>query len=68
MKNLPAFPNNSTRTNVINQEGMTLLDYFAGQALIGYATDAIGLSSERMAELCYDMAEAMLKEREERKL
>ena len=47
-------------------EGMTLLDYFAGQAMLFYASqDYVGY--EEAAERSYDRAEAMLKEREKRK-
>ena len=74
MKNIAAFPKTTEecedeKTGIVYteaQDGMTLLDYFAGQALVGHATEAIGISTERVAELCYDMAESMLKEREER--
>jgi hypothetical protein len=47
---------------------MTLLDYFAGQALKGYITKATYNihSSNDIAKFCYDDAEAMLKEREKR--
>lgn len=53
----PAFPTNGG----VTYKGMTLLDYFAGQALSqmkGEPTDS--------ARRCYDHAEAMIKEREKR--
>ena len=44
---------------------MDLRDWFAGQALIGYATRVrIGLRSEEAATECYEMADAMLAARE----
>ena len=43
--------------------GMTLLDYFAGEAM---AKCPLGLGSD-MAKWCYDRAEAMIEEREKRK-
>lgn len=55
--------------------GMTLRDYFAGQALIGFCanTDLVkimeqgnsGNSIENVAEFTYKYADAMLKQREE---
>jgi len=55
----PAFPTNGG----VTYKGVTLLDYFAGEAMQLYTiTDY-----EDAAKLCYDRAEAMLKEREKRK-
>ena len=59
-------------------EGMTLRDYFAGRALNGMTSiqkvvDALHLAHEQnddeaaqngLAEICYQIADAMLKERE----
>jgi hypothetical protein len=54
----PAFPTNGG----VTYKGMTLLDYFAGEAMRHYAfTDY-----EYAAKLCYERAKAMLKEREKR--
>lgn len=68
----PAFPSNTVLPNGNGTEnttyyfGMTLLDYFAGQAMLFYASqDYVGY--EEAAERSYDRAEAMLKEREKRK-
>lgn len=46
--------------------GMTLRDYFAGQALVGTisATFAETWGPEHIAGQCYYLADAMLKERE----
>lgn len=53
-----------------NTEGMTLLDYFAAKALEGRRASESGevvkLTCSAMATVCYDDAEAMLKEREKR--
>lgn len=42
--------------------GMTLLDWFAGQALISIADDC-GMTDAETAERCYQRAAAMLAER-----
>jgi len=69
MKNPQAFPLSGSYEDehpdiiVLLQEGMTLLDYFAGQALIGEGTV---VNNEKTASRCYGVAEAMLKERERR--
>lgn len=42
-----------------SQNGMTLRDWFAGQALGGIAFDC-GLSSMEAAEKAYEMADAMI--------
>jgi len=59
-----AFPiiNNS---NVFDT-GMSLRDYFAAKVLSGkLSTEYIGYSSsEQIAEHCYELADAMLKQRE----
>jgi len=47
-------------------DGMTLLDYFAGQALAAYSATPIifqDATKEQVAKWCYDTAEAMLAER-----
>lgn len=55
----PAFP----VQDLIKQRepGMTLLDYFAGQALASY--DAVDELNFETARWCYSMAAAMLAER-----
>lgn len=58
----PAFPVDET-ANVNDTMGMTLRDYFAGQALFGVATTGTGSSYETTARYCYKLADAMLKER-----
>lgn len=59
----PAFPNKDELGNMI--PGMSLRDYFAGQALAGLLTqpaeDEYG--PKCFAEAAYEMADAMLKAR-----
>ena len=43
---------------------MTLRDHFAGQALHGLLTRKIFTTAERISEVAYEMADAMLKARE----
>lgn len=47
------------------QEGMTLLDYFAGKVLQNIPVTDI-INDEEVAKECYAIAEAMLKERAKR--
>ena len=66
--NPPAFACSAEGDNGVSlndaQEGMTLLDYFAGQALAGFWADpTVEMSQEDIAESVYNMAEAMLAER-----
>ncbi len=68
----PAFPLGDADGRV-TQEGMTLRDWFAGQALAGHLASQsrdIGFyqgsdSFEKMASDAYRTADAMLKQREE---
>ena len=69
MKNELAFPGVTyiTLNGVKNPEGMTLRDYFAAKAMQGFAamSDVDGfLSVEKMAEMSYKWADAMLKVRQ----
>lgn len=74
MNEMPAFPMNTGIPN--QQNGMTLVDYFAGQALCGLcankfyvgnkSTDIILLNNNELSEICYELANAMLAERERR--
>lgn len=45
--------------------GMTLRDYFAGQALTGMMDDIITMDAPERARYAYYQADAMLKAREE---
>ena len=59
----PAFPCYDARGFV--SEGMSLRDYFAGQALAGMLADSTRQGSlENYTEDAYDIADAMLAERE----
>jgi hypothetical protein len=44
--------------------GMTLRDFFAGQAIIAYHADGNFSASEDVANWCYKIADAMLEARE----
>lgn len=58
----PAFPN---APGYEIYYGMTLRDYFAGKALQGTQANPDGwTSNEKCAAWCYQMADAMLAERE----
>lgn len=68
----PAFPTDSPR---VYNSGMTLRDYFAGQALVGFMLSQIVVvlsghdidektADKDAAEVCYNVADAMLAERE----
>jgi len=67
MKKKPqAFP---THNNMECFDGMTLLDYFAGQALASMLDIPQNINQgtgSLVASLSYDIAEAMLEEREKR--
>lgn len=50
---------------MLNSTDLTVLDYFAGQALAGLLANAQGmLDPAALAKSAYEMATAMLKERE----
>jgi len=61
----PAFPHESPKEIF---SGMTLLEYYAGQALIGLSvrTYEDNDSFVGISELCFEYAEAMIKEAEKR--
>lgn len=58
----PAFPNNDQ--NGCAFAGMTLRDWFAGQALAGILDRTYGIPVSIIAERSYQMADAMLAARE----
>ena len=62
----PAFPTEHTDTSGL-YDGMTLRDYFAGEALksCGFTTKPYDTTAE-VAKTCYAMADAMLKAREQK--
>jgi hypothetical protein len=63
VKNEPAFP---TPTHNLQNDGMTLRDYFAAKAMQGMVTDKSwqGQTCKTVANISYEMADAMLKARE----
>ena len=54
----PAFP---AKLGHWMEEGMTLRDYFAAQAMLGFI--AVEVQRERIAEWAYEIADAMLEVR-----
>ena len=65
----PAYPN-ALGPDDYGQKGMTLRDYFAGQALAGYLSGKLveeGNAIEDVASHCYMTADAMIAAREEGK-
>jgi hypothetical protein len=62
----PAFSFSPSDNSTIKpQLGMTLRDYFAGQAIIAYHADGAFSDSEDVANWCYRLADAMLEARKE---
>jgi hypothetical protein len=63
--NPQAFPR--THSHGPSADGMTLRDWFAGQALAGVlqlpGTFAVRVTQPEVAACCYEMADAMLAER-----
>ena len=62
----PAFPSTfqNYKGDYVRDAGMSLRDYFAGQAVTGWLATAVNLSSEtNEAKQAYKLADAMLKER-----
>ena len=63
-----AFPRPASKTTKELQDGMTLLDWFAGQAMNGAAINGKfvkdGLTNHEVAQWAYRMAHAMIKSRE----
>ena len=59
-----AFPESSDQNGPCG--GMTLRDYFAAKAMQGsLANTEVTMTNESMAQWAYDMADAMLQEREQ---
>lgn len=60
----PAFP--SPTDGMLDNEGMTLRDYFAAKALQGMLAENGGgpMRNNTLAEFSYEIADAMLKARE----
>jgi hypothetical protein len=66
MNNPPAFPLNCTWASE-DYHGMALRDYFAAKAMQGICASGPSLewSNDRLAAEAYDLADAMLKAREQ---
>ncbi len=66
----PAFPvhpgvNRSIPGYAVSYAGMTLRDYFAGQALLGLRGDNLfRAKAEELAAISYSLADAMIAERD----
>jgi len=58
----PAFPTDGSQ-GLTSSQGMTLRDYFAGQALAGILSRG-SMSAPGASKLAYCAADAMIKERE----
>lgn len=70
MKTVYAFPSEETETlgeasiTKVKNTGMSLRDYFAGQALVGLSGCSFyDDSNENLAKMSYETADAMMKER-----
>ena len=62
----PAFPTLADNGHAMNQDGMTLRDWFAGKAMQGLIAKDIECGPEQVPIItasAYVMADAMLKER-----
>jgi hypothetical protein len=57
----PAFPRQSGTLDMGGAQGMSLRDWFAGQALVGLANR--GQTVEEIATYAYELADAMLEVR-----
>jgi hypothetical protein len=63
-----AFPRPSSRTTKELQDGMTLLDWFAGQAMNGVLSNSNfqeqDIFNDELSQWAYRMAHAMIKSKE----
>ena len=60
----PAFPH-MAQGIIGNQQGMTLREWYAGQALAGVDMNNIRGTTQELAESMYEIADAMIAAREE---
>ena len=63
MKAFPIYFKHPTTGAIIEHQGMELRDYFAGKAL-AVAIHYYGIDQLYAAKWCYEMADAMIKQRE----
>lgn len=65
----PAFPTLADNGHAMNQDGMTLRDYFAAKAMVAFWLDPdikrCSQEPRHVAHYAYEMADAMLKAREQ---
>ncbi|WNO06000.1 hypothetical protein [Rhodoferax mekongensis] len=64
----PAFPSEHSRCQNGREDGMTLRDYFAGEALSGLVASCTNdqeVTPRLAAKWCYEMADAMLEARKQ---
>ena len=69
MKAFPIYFKHPTTGAIIEHQGMDLRDYFAGKALevsIQQTKDYYGVEQGYVAKWCYEMADAMIKAREQK--
>lgn len=59
----PVFPDSNSVFSAAFNPGMSLRDYFAGQALAGIAASSSHFDDFEMARWCYRMADIMLQTR-----
>ena len=69
MRSDPAFPQSDPVDDKYHpsygkDRGMTLRDYFAAQAMLGYMNDCYELDHKERATAAYEQADAMLMERQ----
>ena len=65
MKNKPAFPQQFKGTTEPSLMGLTMRDYFAAKAMQGMMHDVDQPHCDYIAQKAYQMADAMLKAKEE---
>jgi len=61
--NRPAFPNNKDTSEW--REGITIRDYFAAKVITGLAHNVSAGSQSELAKRAYEIADAMLNQREQ---
>ena len=51
-----------THNQALNNQGLTVRDYFATHAMEGIVTDVV-IDAQKIARMAYELADAMMKER-----
>jgi len=64
----PAFPLSSVVANIVPDKamGMSLRDWFAGQALGVVYGNSVNMKNEDLAKVCYEIADTMIAERKKK--